>query len=177
MWEEAQTSANKEYDLARRDWEKVDLAYRHPDNAGVAVWCMYDYNTFHNSLNGIARNGFFDLFRLPKYGAWWYRSELTTNAMAYVVRVDATNACVFSNCEQIRLLQDTGGGFQPVATQKPDAGFVLHNPPFHSAVSPDAVALKAEGLIGAAVAATNTWRKPSDTRRDPIGSGQAGDCS
>lgn len=154
-----QVSANREYDQTRLHWQKVDLAYRSRDNAGVAAWCMYDYNTFHNSRDGIARHGLFDLFRLPKEAAWWYRSELTTEPMIHVVRVDATNACVFSNCERVRLLQDAGVGIQEVGTQAPDAGFELHHPPLHFAISSNAVLLKAEGLVGSRVRARVEWMR------------------
>jgi beta-galactosidase len=89
--------------------------------------------------------------------------------MAYVVRIDGTNAAVFSNCEQIRLWQDEGNGYTEVATQRPDqnfttlegnqAAYALHHPPFHFTVSPKATALKAEGLVGDAVKATYEWKQ------------------
>ena len=160
QWEFPQTSANREYDQARMHWEKVDLAYRHPDNAGLAAWCMYDYNTFHNSLNGIARHGLFDIFRLPKEAAWWYRSELTTNPVVHIVRIDATNVCVFSNCEEVRLSEDGGTGLHPVASQKPAPGFALHHPPFHFHISSGSAVLRAEGITGGRVRTTCDWRKP-----------------
>jgi beta-galactosidase len=158
-WEGQNTTANREYDLAKRHWENTDAAYRRTDNSGLAVWCMYDYNTFHNALEGIARHGVFDLFRIPKYSYWWHVSELTRAPMAYVVRVDETNACVFSNCDQVRLSQDTGGGYQAVATQKPVEGYVLQHPPFLFTVDAQAVALKAEGLSGGTVQASNEWKR------------------
>jgi beta-galactosidase len=89
--------------------------------------------------------------------------------MAYALRIDETNAAVFSNCEQVRLWQDDGDGYRQVATQKPDASFIavngqevnfaLHHPPFTFKVASTAKALKAEGMIGGEVKATYEWRK------------------
>ena len=159
-WEGAQTSANRELDLARWHWEQTDAAYRKPDNSGQSVWCMYDYNSFHNSTDGKTFHGVCDLFRIPKYTYWWHQSELTSKPMAYIVRSDPDKVWVFSNCRQVRLWQDTGGGYQPLAVQEPDSGFVLHHPPFHFAVSPQAIAFTAEGLNDGIVKAVAEWKKP-----------------
>lgn len=161
---------NREYDQARRHWEQVNAAYRKPDNAGPAVWCMYDYNTFHNiNENGIVWHGVCDLFRIPKYSYYWHQSELTTTPMAYVVRIDAAHAAVFSNCEQVRLWADAGQGYREVATQKPESSFTkvdgkqvtygLRHPPFQFVVAPEARGLKAEGLISGKVKATYEWKQ------------------
>ena len=159
-WVYGQSTDHREYELARRHFEHTDAAYKVPGNAGLAVWCQYDYNTFHNATDGIARHGVFDLFRIPKITWWWHLSELTTKPMVYIVRINPTEVCVFSNCEQVRLLQDTGKGKPTGETRKPDSGFALLHPPFHFKVSPDATALKAEALIGGAVKASHLWRKP-----------------
>ena len=159
-WEGAQTSANRELDLARWHWEQTDAAYRVEDNAGQAVWCMYDYNSFHNSTEGKTAHGVCDLFRIPKYTFWWHQSELTPQPMADVVRSDADKVWVFSNCRQVRLWQDTGEGYRQLAVQDPDPGFVLHHPPFHFAVSTQAIAFKAEGLVGGTVKAVAEWKQP-----------------
>jgi beta-galactosidase len=115
-------------------------------------------------------HGVCDLFRLPKYSFWWHQSELTSLLMAYVVRIDAANAVVFSNCEAVRLWEDAGLGYKEVAVQKPDQGFTglkgqqiayaLRHPPFHFKVSPSATRLKAEGLMGDKVVAAYEWRQP-----------------
>jgi beta-galactosidase len=159
-WEGAQTSANRELDLARWHWEQTDAAYRKEDNSGQAVWCMYDYNSFHNSTDGKTFHGVCDLFRIPKYTFWWHQSELTSKPMAHIVRSDPGKLWVFSNCRQVRLSQDTGGGYQQLAVQDPDRGFVLHHPPFHFAVSPQAIAFKAEGLMDGTVKAVAEWKPP-----------------
>jgi beta-galactosidase len=159
-WEGAQTSANRELDLARWHWEQTDAAYRQQDNSGQSVWCMYDYNSFHNSTDGKTFHGVCDLFRIPKYTYWWHQSELTSKRMAYIVRSDPDKVWVFSNCRQVRLWQDVGKGYKQLVVQEPDSGFVLHHPPFHFAVSTQAIAFKAEGLINGAVKAVAEWKTP-----------------
>jgi beta-galactosidase len=112
---------------------------------------LHDGKTFH---------GVCDLFRIPKYTYWWHQSELTSKRMAYIVRSDPDKVWVFSNCRQVRLWQDTGGGYKQLAVQDPDPGFVLHHPPFHFAVSTRAIAFKAEGLINGSVKAVAEWKTP-----------------
>ena len=164
-----ETNVNREYEQAKRHWEQVNAAYLKEDNSGLAVWCMYDYNTFHNIIEpGIAWHGVCDLFRIPKFSYWWHMSELTSKPMAYVVRVDADRAAVFSNCEQVRLWEDEGHGYREAATHTPDTGFTtregqhfsyaLHHPPFHFMVSSKAIALKAEGLVDGQIKATYEWK-------------------
>ncbi|HWX19905.1 MAG TPA: glycoside hydrolase family 2 TIM barrel-domain containing protein [Candidatus Binatia bacterium] len=167
------TNINREYEQTERNWQQVNAAYQKPDNCGLAVWCMYDYNTFHNiNEQGLVWHGVCDLFRIPKFSYFWHQSELTTTPMAYIVRIDDTHAAVFSNCEQVRLWQDTGAGYKQVATQKPDAGytasdgqqvsFALHHPPFHFAVAPNAFALKAEGFANGITKTAYEWRRFGD---------------
>jgi len=159
-WVYGQSTDHREYELTRRHWEHTDAAYKVPGNAGLAVWCMYDYNTFHNATAAIARHGVLDLFRIPKFSWWWHQSELTTKPMAYIIRINETDACVVSNCEEVRLLQHTGGSAPQSETRKPDAGFALRHPPFHFKVSPAATALKAEGLVAGKVVTSHVWKKP-----------------
>lgn len=159
-WVYGQQTDNREYELTRRHWEHTDAAYKVPGNSGLAVWCMNDYNTFHNATAAIARHGVLDLFRIPKFSWWWHQSELTEKPMAYIIRINETEACVLSNAEEIRLLQHTGNGQTIVETRKPDAGFALRHPPFHFKVSPSATALKAEALKDGKVVASHVWKQP-----------------
>ena len=165
-----ETNFNREFDQAERHWEQVNAAYQKADNSGVAGWCMYDYNTFHNmNENGLVSHGICDLFRIPKYTYWWYTSELTEKPMLYIVRINATRAGVFSNCEKVRLLKDQGKGWEEIATQAPDTEFTaengtvikyaLHHPPFQFTVPFSSMALKAEGLNNGRVAAVREWKQ------------------
>jgi beta-galactosidase len=161
---------NREYEQAQRHWQQVNAAYLKPDNAGVAVWCFADYNTFHNSDEpGLVWHGVVDLFRIPKFSYGWHQSELAERPKAYVVRVDKTHATVFSNCQRVKLWENIGQGFVEVATQAPPRSFkaqdgteiryALHHPPLEYGVNPRAVALRAEGLIGNSVRATSLWKE------------------
>ena len=165
-----EADVNREYQQAQRHWEQVNAAYLKADNAGLAVWCMYDYNTEHNiNEPGMVWHGVCDLFRIPKYSYFWHQSELTTKPMAYIVRIDPTHAAVFSNCERVRLSSNEGQGYHEIGTQKPDVFFiapdgepvnyVLHHPPFHFNVPATAMALKAEGLHGSSVSAIYEWKQ------------------
>ncbi|SPE62827.1 Glycoside hydrolase family 2 (fragment) [Verrucomicrobia bacterium] len=59
-----EVSINREYEQAQRHWEQVNAADLREANAGLAVWCMYDYNTFHNTTepgmvwHGVICSGF-----------------------------------------------------------------------------------------------------------------------
>lgn len=157
-WVADQHTDNREYELTLRHWEHTDAAYRVAGNAGLAVWAMYDYNTFHNATAGIARHGVLDLFRIPKHSWWWHQSELTARPMAYIIRVNDKKACVLSNCPEVRLTQYKGNKTLSAETRKPDEGFVLHHPPYHFTISPEADGLKAEAMDNGKVKTTAIWR-------------------
>jgi beta-galactosidase len=161
---------NREYEQAKRHLEQINSGYLNNANCGLAVWCMYDYNTLHNPDEpGLVWHGVCDLFRIPKFSYWWHQSELTPGPMAYIVRVDITNVTVFSNCERVRLWENSGQGYREVATQKPETSFstsrgmqinyALHHPPFRFLVLSNATSLKAEGLIGDAVKSSYEWKQ------------------
>lgn len=44
---------------------------------GALGWCMFDYNTHndHNSLNKVCYHGVLDMFRVPKWAAYFYASQ------------------------------------------------------------------------------------------------------
>jgi beta-galactosidase len=163
--------AHREYDQARRHWEQLDAAYRTADNAGVAVWCFADYNTFHNTDEpGLVWHGVVDLFRLPKLSYWWHQSELGAAPMVWVVRVASTEAVVFSNCEQVRLWADSGEGLREVGVRRPerdyqtltgkDVRYALRHPPVRFGIPAGVRGLKAEGLMGRTIRARHEWREP-----------------
>lgn len=156
-----------EWQLAQQHWEQTDATYKKTDNCGTAVWCMYDYNTFHNTSDdrNMVHHGVFDLQRIPKLETYyWHISELTKSPMIYVSKYSDTGVTVFSNCDQVRLSQDTGSGYTVVGTKNPDSGFVLNHPPFSFTVSSSVIKLKAEGLVGGTVKATNEWLKPGTAK-------------
>ncbi len=150
-----------EWELAKRHWEHINASYLKEDNAGMAVWCMFDYNTFHNiNERGMVWHGVCDLTRIPKYSYQWFQSELTKKPMTRVINYQKGKAGIFSNCEQIELFQNSGGGFKSLGRKNPIEGLALHHPPFEFDIAEDAVALKAVGFIAGKPVATNIWRRP-----------------
>ena len=153
--------------------------------AGVDLWAGVDaYRGYHHQP---FLGGPFDLFRLPKFDAYLFASQrppdvhvpgVDDGPMVFIANyasvLSPTDVTVFSNCQQVRLLQNG----KPMATQGPLAGFALPHPPFvfktgpfagerstlymtNAAGASDAVGrLTAEGLIDGKVVATHAVREP-----------------
>jgi len=51
--------------------------YAGSNHSGAIGWCMFDYNTHKDFGSGdaICHHGVMDMFRIPKYAAWAYRSQ------------------------------------------------------------------------------------------------------
>jgi beta-galactosidase len=157
-----------------------------PALCGVDLWAGVDaYRGYHHQP---FLGGPYDLFRLPKFDARFFQSQrpadlhiagLNDGPMVFIAN-DATmqspsSVTVFSNCEQVRLLQNG----REVGTQKPIATMPgLAHPPFtfkigqisdeQSTMFMTGVAepgtrvgeLKAEGLIDGKVVATHIVQAP-----------------
>lgn len=92
-----------------------DKQYREPNIAGASGWCAFDYNTHRDFGSGdrICYHGVCDIFRLPKFAAYFYRSqqEPEVNPVVFIARylIPSFNEdyrdeiIVFSNCEVIEL--------------------------------------------------------------------------
>jgi len=54
-----------------------NAAYADPGISGAIGWCAFDYNTHKDFGSGdrICYHGVMDMFRLPKFAAWVYRSQ------------------------------------------------------------------------------------------------------
>lgn len=161
----SRSGINREFEQARRHMEMYSNSLGLPGNFGMASWCGYDYNTFHNSQAAIARHGIFDLFRIPKFSKWWHKSELTDEAIAYIVRVNKRTATVFSNADEITLYAGSSEkDAKKIATQKPDSGYNLKNPPFTFKLKGTINYIRAEGSKdGEAISAV--WREPEAPAR------------
>lgn len=62
---------------ARRHAEILGRNLIKPDSMGAIGWCAFDYNTHgdYGAGDKICYHGIFDMFRIPKYAAYVYRSQ------------------------------------------------------------------------------------------------------
>jgi beta-galactosidase len=105
--------------------------------SGACLWagidCQRGYH--HQPFFG----GILDLFRLPKFDYYFFQSQrpphlhvngLNDGPMIFIANFatffSPTTVTIFSNCEQVRLLQDG----KEIAVQKPDEGYRIAHPPF-----------------------------------------------
>jgi beta-galactosidase len=138
-----------------QDDRQVEHALRHArihnqaagmDNVTGAIgWCMFDYNTHLEFGSGdrVCYHGVMDMWRLPKYAAYFYESQIDPSVhpvlrpatnYAYGDRSDggkeqSSALVIFSNCEEIEwyLGDALQGRFQPDRATYP----YLKHPPFH----------------------------------------------
>ncbi len=153
--------------------------------AGADLWAGIDYyrGYHHQPFYGSP----LDLFRLPKFDYYMFQSQrplqkttlsVGSGPMVFIANFatfqSPTTVTVFSNCEEVRLLQNG----KEIATQKPDSGYHLPHPPFtfrlaqfselHSMLFATGVAkpgtaignVKAEGLVGGSVVASHELQAP-----------------
>lgn len=109
--------------------------------SGAIGWCAFDYNTHKEFGAGdrVCYHGVMDMFRLPKYAARFYESQIDPRIR--VVLRAATNwqlgdynegliepVYVFSNCDEIEVFigEASQGRFKPAAENYPQ----LKHPPF-----------------------------------------------
>jgi beta-galactosidase len=173
--------------------------------AGADLWAGIDYYRGYNHQPFYGSP--LDLFRLPKFDYYLFQSQRPVEAkvsgsgpMVFIANFatfhSPTTVTVFSNCEQVRLIQNG----KEVATQKPDSGYHLPHPPFtfrleqfselHSMLFATGVAkpgtaignVKAEGIVGNAVVATHELSAPGVPSQlrlvlDDCGTGMVADGS
>jgi beta-galactosidase len=135
-----------------------------------ALWSAFDYQSW--SLAPFTTSGSLDIFRIPKYSAWFYKSQRSPadtlepgpakgGPMVFIASAWTSSSAipvkVYSNCEQVSLyLNGT-----LVSTQSPSGGANLEHPPFSFAIpSFQSGTLRADGLIGGAVKATYSVGTP-----------------
>ena len=92
--------------------QATNLQESHNDNMNTAAysdsyWVMYDYNRgYHDELES---SGVMDIFRLPKFGYYFYKSqrdtdeEVVLNIATYWNEKSPTDVRVFSNCDEVKL--------------------------------------------------------------------------
>jgi len=120
---------------------KHNLQMSHPGVAGAIGWCAFDYHTHKEFGSGdrVCHHGVMDLYRLPKFAAYFYRSqkpladEIVLQAATNWTMGDRSGGgnnplVVFSNCEEIEVCvgQQSLGRFRPDVEVYPH----LPHPPF-----------------------------------------------
>ncbi|MDN3620011.1 glycoside hydrolase family 2 TIM barrel-domain containing protein [Polaribacter undariae] len=133
-----------------------NLQESHNDNLHTVAfsdsyWVMYDYNRGYHP--DIEYSGVMDIFRLPKFGYYFYQSQRDTDE-AQILKLatfwnekSPLDVKVFSNADEVQLFLND----KLIATQKPDENKntdKLNHPPFTFKVSSfEAGTLKAVGFI------------------------------
>ena len=147
---------------ARANGEKrlLNMAYNlqesHNENMQTVAysdsyWVMYDYNRGYH--DDIEYSGVMDLFRLPKFGYYFYQSQKDVSEgnvleiATYWNEKSPLDVKVFSNADEVQLFLNA----ELIATQKPDQNKntdKLNHPPFTFKIpSFEAGTLKAIGFI------------------------------
>jgi beta-galactosidase len=118
-----------------------NLAAGNPRVSGAIGWCAFDYNTHREFGSGdrICYHGVSDIFRLPKFAAYFYESQISPSVRpvlrvaSYWTMGDRSEGginplIVFSNCDEIEVF--TGG--ERFGRFQPDRQHYAHlpHPPF-----------------------------------------------
>ena len=107
----------KRVEHALRHLRVLNSAYGTDEISGAIGWCMSDYNTHKDFGSGdkICYHGVTDLFRLPKFAAYAYRSQEDGEAYMQVASTmnqgeraasDLSHIYVFTNCDSVRLYKN-----------------------------------------------------------------------
>jgi beta-galactosidase len=132
-----------------------------PRYAGVIAWCGFEYGSLMNDYEGVKYPGVADVFRVPKLGASFYRSQVDPRVRpiiepnfywdfgANTSAGPGEHVAIFSNLERLELF--VAG--KPHSVLKPDrAGFPrLRYPPFFADLRTEGVGqpeLRIDGYVG-----------------------------
>jgi beta-galactosidase len=135
-----------------------------------ALWVYNETFGFDSYRNSLCGGGIVDVFRIPKFGYYFYQSQrdpsivvpgVGSGPMVYIANFltpsSPLTVRVFSNCAQVRLTRNS----TVIATKSPDALANVEHPPFTFTLPSFASGtLLAEGLIGGAVKATHQVKTP-----------------
>ena len=102
---------------AMRHTSVIDSAHRYKRISGAIGWCLADYNTHmqFGSNDRICYHGVMDMFRIPKYAAYAYKSQKETEPVLFVAsnmipgdrkefKLDET--VVFTNCDSVKVYKN-----------------------------------------------------------------------
>ena len=161
------------YGEARLLQQAANIQEAHNDNLSTVAysdsyWVMYDYNRGY--YDDLEESGIMDIFRLPKFGYYFYQSQrpieegLVLQIASYWNDKSPLNVKVYSNCDEVKLLLNN----QVIALQKPDNNEVsinLNHPPFTFKLpSFEAGVLKAVGYVNG----KEVMQTEVETPRQPI---------
>ena len=102
---------------ALRHLRVLNSAYGAEEISGAIGWCMSDYNTHKDFGSGdkICYHGVTDMFRLPKFAAYAYRSQKDDEVVLEVASgmnqgertgSNLSQVHVFTNCDSVRLYKN-----------------------------------------------------------------------
>jgi len=147
--------------------QALNFQEAHNDNLygpciGDANWLMYDYN--RGNAPDLETSGIMDIFRLPKFAYWFYRSQHDHGPVCFIAHHNLPESGnmvrVFSNADSIQLFRNDS----LIAVQGPDidsASLNLLHPPFTFTL-PDYVpgTIKANALRNGTVIVSHTVSTP-----------------
>jgi beta-galactosidase len=161
--------------------QALNFQEAHNDNLGTrafadGLWVMFDYNRGY--APDIEASGCMDIFRLPKFAWWFYRSQrdadepLAGQPLGPVLFIASWNTensprpvRVFSNCEEVELFCNE----RSLGRRKPDTDRVsirLRHPPFTFALPEFAPGtLRAVGYRNGRAVASHLVRTPQTPER------------
>jgi beta-galactosidase len=147
--------------------QALSFGEAHNDNLygtcfGDASWLMFDYNSGRAPY--IESSGIMDIYRLPKFSYWFYRSQEDEGPVCFIADYNqpgtVTPVRVFSNADTVQLYRnDTLIAVQAPARDRNSVN--LRHPPFtFSLYERLPGTLKAVGIKGGAVFGTHSVTTP-----------------
>ena len=147
---------------AKRHAEAHNVAASDNRYAGLIAWLAFDYNSPVNSFDDVKTPGVYDLFRIPKLGASFYRSQCDPSKGAVLEPAfywdfgpkspqdgPGEDAMICSNCERLELYVG-GKHFTTIWPDHQRYGNLPH-PPFTlnlTVEGTDLPELQVDGFIG-----------------------------
>ena len=95
----------------------IDSAFSTNRISGAIGWCLADYNTHFNfgSNDRVCYHGVMDMFRIPKYAAYAYKSQKETEPVLFIANniipgdykeFKLPEIVIYSNCEYIKIYRN-----------------------------------------------------------------------
>jgi beta-galactosidase len=131
---------------------------------GCSNWVMYDYNRGY--ATDIESSGIMDIFRIPKFTYWFYKSQSDENPVCFIASFHSPGSAkyvrVFSNGDSVALYRNG----VLISGQRPDSSSTTSNldhPPFTFDMPPfDSGTIKAKSFKKG-----NVWAEHSITTPGP----------